>query len=165
MTETLYKITKPDGTPWAADNPVYQAGRRYRATGTGTPELCTDTVLHASRTPEQAAWLGRWPYVLWEVQGKVAVEDDMKVGCRQINVVRLLPVHLCWGPNGREVERIIRRVGRITTEESARLAAARAAERDAVRAAARDAAWDAERAAVRAAARAAERDAVRAAAW
>lgn len=118
--DTLWKTTRPDGRPWHApsgmqpdDLPPYEAGRTYRPRVTGPPRLCSETVLHAARTPEEAAGRGRWPYILWRVQGAVVVEREGQVGCRELTVVERAPVHLCWGPCGRAVERVVRAAGEL----------------------------------------------------
>ena len=165
MTETLWKVTRPDGTPWHGDGFVYEAGKTYRRRDHGEPRLCSPTVLHAARTPEQAARFGSWPYVLWEVEGVVAVEDEEKVGVRQLTVVRQAPTHLCFGPQGEAVLRVVERAGRLTVDEADALSAAWSAARSAAESAARSAAESAAWYAAWSAARSAARSAAESAAW
>jgi hypothetical protein len=120
-------------------------------------ELCTDLVLHASPTPEQACRYPRWwPWRLLEVTGRPVIEDDEKAGFRQLRVLREVPVERSFGPNGSAVLAIVRQAESMTPEQGQRLAvalnsyparyAARAAAWNAAQyATARYAAWDAAR--------------------
>jgi hypothetical protein len=107
-----------------------------------------------------AAGYGHWPYRLLSVEvveKNIVERGDDKYGALRLFVVEEAPVHLCWGPNGAAVEKIIHRVETLTREEVEKLNAARNA--------ARNAAWNAAWNAARDAARNAAWDAARYAAW
>jgi len=110
--------------------------------------LCRPGYLHASPTPPEAAsFNARWPYRLFRVDGTPAVDVASKTGFRQLTVVEERPVSECFGPNGVEVLRVIRRAEQLTKDEVGQLNAVRAAAPAAVWDAAGDAAqgavWDA----------------------
>jgi len=115
--------------------------------------ICEPGLLHCSPSAPMAAQYGRWPYRLLSVE--VAEKDivarrDDKYGVLRLFVVEEAPVHLCWGPNGRAVEKIIHRAETLTKEEVEKLNAAWNAARNAANAA-WNAAWNAARNAANAA--------------
>ena len=99
----------------------------------------------------------RWPCVLLEVEAvDQAYLDDQYPSKRRIcaaRVIRELPAHEVFGPQGAEVVAILDRAAKLTAEEVQNLAAAWdaawVAAWDAARDAARVAAWDAARVAAR----------------
>jgi hypothetical protein len=169
VMEQFYKVVDQNLASFHNPEFRYEIGTRARRIDTGTPKLCTSTVLHASREAPDAARYGRWPYRLLTVEGVPVVEQPDKAGFRQLYVTGEVDVALCFGPNGAAVVDVISTIESATAGQLRQLAAAWAAAGDA----AWDAVWDTARAAVwytaRAAARAAARDAAeaaaRAAAW
>ena len=130
--------------------------------------ICEPGLLHCSPSAPMAAQYGRWPYRLLSVE--VAEKDivarrDDKYGVLRLFVVEEAPVHLCWGPNGRAVEKIIHRAETLTKEEVEKLNAAWNAAWNAARNAAWNAAWNAARNAADAAGNTAGFAAARNAAW
>ena len=169
MSERLYKTVRTDMGSWHDPNFKYEVGKARRATGK-TRALCEDGLLHASRRPEHAAQYAKnWPFVLLEVEGNPIAEQSDKVGCRQLKVVSVADLGLCFGPKGTAVVDVLNNVRNARSDQLDSLAAARDAAWDAVGAAARaavgDDAWAAAWAAARAAAWDAARAAARAAAW
>ena len=92
-----------------------------------------------------------WPCVLLEVEavGQAYLDDEYpnKRRVRAAKVLRELPAHEVFGPQGVEVAAILDRTRRLTAKEAERLAAGArdATAWDATRGAAWDAAWDATR--------------------
>lgn len=138
---TFYKTIRPDGGSFHDPDFKYVVGKTVRRRTTGTPELCTDTVLHAARTAPLAARYSQWPYQLIEVAGIPVVDDGEKAGFKQLTVVGEGDVAECFGPNGAKVLAIVRRCEALTAGEASGLVAAQGA--------AWDAAWDAARDAAR----------------
>ena len=90
-----FKVVQPNLASFADDNFKYRIGRaRLAPKVTGTRELCSYGLLHASPTPEQAARYGRWPYRLLEVEGTPEIVEDDKCGFRRLEVVQELDVAL-----------------------------------------------------------------------
>lgn len=160
---TYYKATRPDGTSFYDGKTKWEVGKITRRPK-GSPndfKVCGPSVIHASDAPAETLVGGSWPCRLFEVEGKSVAQEGHKHGFKQLKVVKELPSHLAFGPNGEEVATLIERCRLLTTDEAMRLAAARAATRDATR----DAALDAALAAALGAVRGAAWTAVRGAAW
>lgn len=165
---TCYKAVRPDGTDWHTGLIGY--GAALTSGEVLVPPLPDDDEfpgpgwLHLATVPTGCVGM-RWPCRLFAVEpvGEVHCDADHhphKVGCRAVRVVRELPAHEVFGPQGEAVAAVIDRAARLTLHEVHALSAAWYAARDA----AGDAAWDAAGDAARAAARAA-RAAARDAAW
>ena len=139
MTDQWFKVVRSDMSSFADPTFTYEIGRRARPNGVRVDgELCRPGYLHASPSPPQAGTFNaRWPYRLFRVDGTPAVDVASKTGFRQLTVVEERPVSECFGPNGVEVLRVIRRAEQLTKDEVEQLNAAW----DAAGAAARDAAW------------------------
>ncbi len=175
MSECIfYKAVRPDGTDFRTGTIRYEVGQTVTPAPTDLPaRICGPGMLHAATVPAMTLVSGSWPCRLFEVTGTpVAGLDDEhphKAGFRSLIVVREVEAWQALGRNGREVAALIDRAGRLTSDETRRLAAARVAARvaaqEAAREAARVAARDAARDAAWAAAQAAAWDAAWAAAW
>ena len=139
MTDQWFKVVRSDMSSFADPTFVYEIGKRMRPKGVRVDgELCRPGYLHASPSPPQAATFNaRWPYRLFRVDGTPAVDVASKTGFRQLTVVEERPVSECFGPNGVEVLRVIRRAEQLTKDEVGQLNAVRSA----VWAAAGAAAW------------------------
>ena len=156
-TIRAFKVVRTDLSSFADRNFKYRVGRaRLAPKVAGKRTICRPGLLHCSPSAPEAAGYGHWPYRLLSVE---VVKKDIverrydKYGALRLFVVEEVPVHLCWGPNGAAVEKIIRRVETLTREEVEKLNAARNAARDAAGNAAGNAAGDAARYAARNAAR------------
>ena len=166
----FFKATRPDGTDFYTGTVDYGAalasGDTIRLDSDET-EFPGPGWLHLATVPTECDGM-TWPCRLFEVEpvGEFHHDEDHphKVGCREVRVLRELPAHEAFGPQGEQVAALIERARCLTAAEIKRLHAAR----NAAWYPARNAAWDAARNAARAAARAAARytawDAARAAA-
>ena len=79
--ETIYKLTRPDGTTYGEFQ--WEPGKLYRFPGGG--ELCTAAYAHGYRTPAMAVLMNPMhanfdSYVLWRGEGVVEIDDGTKVG-------------------------------------------------------------------------------------
>ena len=144
-TIRAFKVVRTDLSSFADRNFKYRVGRaRLAPKVAGKRTICRPGLLHCSPSAPEAAGYGHWPYRLLSVE---VVKKDIverrydKYGALRLFVVEEVPVHLCWGPNGAAVEKIIRRVETLTREEVEKLNAARNAARNAADAA-RNAAGD-----------------------
>jgi hypothetical protein len=109
----LYKFTHPDyttrnDTVWGR-NVTHKIHPDLR-----TPQLCTDGVIHAYKSPYQAVIFGGYHRyekllrTLWLAEGEVVVEDLSKVGCYEITTIRCIEEPLIpYKPAVRELMRII----------------------------------------------------------
>ena len=87
--ETFYKITNPDGTAFHDGQTKYELGKTVRKRNCSNPILCTDTVLHASRTLIGALKYAKVPLVIWKVEGDPVVSDhEDKCGFFALKVVK-----------------------------------------------------------------------------
>ena len=154
MSEVYYKAVRPDGASfhgptfrwlpegWKSGNPI-PTDWVVRHPNPGAEK---GSGAHASRylsvatVPTDCTGF-RWPCVLLEVEAvDQAYLDDQYPHKRRIcaaRVIRELPAHEVFGPQGAEVVAILDRAAKLTAEEVQNLAAAW----DAARAAAWDAAW------------------------
>lgn len=94
MTETLYKLT--DAHLRTRRGFTYVIGVPAHATGFGA-RLCTDGVLHAYRTPLQAAFMapahvGDHLTHLWRAEGVVVADDGTKVGVKALTLIERAPL-------------------------------------------------------------------------
>ena len=158
---SYYKATRPDGTDFYTGTVDYGAalasGDTIRLDSDET-EFPGPGWLHLATVPTECDGM-TWPCRLFEVEpvGDVHHDEDHphKIGCREVRVLRELPAHEAFGPQGEQVAALIERARCLTAAEIKRLHAAgdaawdaaRAAAWYAARAAARYAAWDAARAA------------------
>ena len=164
MSETYYKAIRPDGASfydptfrwlpegWESGNPI-PTDWVVRHPNPGA-KIDSGSGAHASRylsvatVPTDCTGF-QWPCVLLEVEAVgQACLDDQHPHKRRIyaaRVIRELPAHEVFGPQGAEVVAILDRAAKLTAEEVQNLAAAWVAARDAARDAAWVAAWDAAR--------------------
>lgn len=145
-----YKATQIDGTDFRTGRVRYEVGKRVRPLPLSVGEdriLCGPGFLHATDVPAETLSGGRWPCRLFEVTGRVSAGFDSrhphKGGFKELRVVREVPAHLVFGPNGQAVVRIIDRARQITPSEGQALVTAEDAAWGAAWGAARDAARDA----------------------
>ena len=75
LMETFYKITNPDGTAFHDGQTKYELGKTVKKRKCNNPILCTDTVLHASRTLAGALRYAKVPLAIWKVEGDPVVSD------------------------------------------------------------------------------------------
>ena len=127
-TIQAFKVVRPDLSSFADRGFKYRVGHaRLAPKVTGKRIICRPGLLHCSPSAPEAAGYGHWPYRLLSVE---VVKKDIverrydKYGALRLFVVEEVPVHLCWGPNGAAVEKIIRRVETLTKEEVEKLNAA-----------------------------------------
>ena len=94
-----YKLAKPDGSPFH-DLPE-GVDINYRTMQTvKLPEpyyskkskLCTDSVIHASKTAIQALGYSKIPCSVFKVRGTPVVEDTDKFGFKELQVLEEIPV-------------------------------------------------------------------------
>jgi len=144
---SYYKATRPDGTDYYTGTVDYGAalasGDTIRLDSDET-EFPGPGWLHLATVPTECDGM-TWPCRLFEVEpvGDVHHDEDHphKIGCREVRVLRELPAHEAFGPQGEQVAALIERARCLTAAEIKRLHAAW----DAARGAARGAAWDAAR--------------------
>lgn len=97
----LYKLTRRNGetqrsTKWGpgVTNSVSDIGLLL------SPQLCTNTVIHAYLHPLQMLIHRDWhgfcgkALILWEAEGKVVAHDYTKVGVRSLTTVKKIPMAL-----------------------------------------------------------------------
>lgn len=155
--EMYYKATRPDGTDFYTGTVDYAA---LSGTGEYLPELpggtcCGPGVYHASTSAADTLIGGSWPCRLFKVYGKPVAREGNKRGFKTLLVGEEMEAWKTLGPNGQEVETLIKQVGALTTAQIYGLAdarrekwnalASRAAARGAAGEAARGAAWEAAR--------------------
>ena len=165
---SYYKATRPDGTDFYTGTVDYGAalasGDTIRLDSDET-EFPGPGWLHLATVPTECDGM-TWPCRLFEVEPVGDVHHGTyKIGCREVRVLRELPAHEAFGPQGEQVAALIERARCLTAAEIKRLHAAWYAARAAARDAARDAAWDAAWYAARNAARNAAGDAAWDATW
>ena len=83
----FYKITKPNGTSFYDNQTIYKLGKTLTKPFNDCPKLCTETVLHASSTIEDAIRYAQIPMAIWKVEGKPVVQDKNKAGFFSLKVV------------------------------------------------------------------------------
>ncbi len=175
----FFKATRPDGTDFYTGTVDYGAalasGDTIRLDSDET-EFPGPGWLHLATVPTECDGM-TWPCRLFEVEpvGEFHRGEGhpYKIGCREVRVLRELPAHEAFGPQGEQVAALIERARCLTAAEIKRLHAAWYAARAAARYAAWDAAWYAAgyaagyaaRGAAWGAARDAARGAARDAAW
>ena len=146
---SYYKATRPDGTDFYTGTVDYGAalasGDTIRLDSDET-EFPGPGWLHLATVPTECDGM-TWPCRLFEVEpvGEFHRGEGHphKIGCREVRVLRELPAHEAFGPQGEQVAALIERARCLTAAEIKRLHAAWYAARAAARAAARYAAWDA----------------------
>ena len=92
MSKTYYKTVKRDLKSWHG-NVQYVVGERSSLVPTNRkPELCTDTVLHASSSPLDALkYASTLDCGLLEVSGDEVAHGDGKSGFYSLSVIREVP--------------------------------------------------------------------------
>ena len=167
MPATYYKATRPDGTDFMTGMIDYGAalvsGEIIRHPAAKRVKEDASTYLSVATVPTDCTGF-RWPCRLFEVHGvgrrpMTSSVYPNKRAFSALRVVREIPAHEAFGPQGREVVALIERCRVLTT------AAAAVAAGGAARAAAWDAAVGAAAVAAQVAARHAARYAARVAAW
>ncbi len=146
---SYYKATRPDGTDFYTGTVDYGAalasGDTIRLDSDET-EFPGPGWLHLATVPTECDGM-TWPCRLFEVEpvGEFHRGEGhpYKIGCREVRVLRELPAHEAFGPQGEQVAALIERARCLTAAEIKRLHAAWYAARAAARAAARYSAWDA----------------------
>ena len=146
---SYYKATRPDGTDFYTGIVDYGAalasGDTIRLDSDET-EFPGPGWLHLATVPTECDGM-TWPCRLFEVEpvGEFHRGEGHphKIGCREVRVLRELPAHEAFGPQGEQVAALIERARCLTAAEIKRLHAAWYAARAAARAAARYTAWDA----------------------
>ena len=146
---SYYKATRPDGTDFYTGTVDYGAalasGDTIRLDSDET-EFPGPGWLHLATVPTECDGM-TWPCRLFEVEpvGEFHRGEGHphKIGCREVRVLRELPAHEAFGPQGEQVAALIERARCLTAAEIKRLHAAWYAARPLARAAARYAAWDA----------------------
>ena len=142
---SYYKATRPDGTDFYTGTVDYGAalasGDTIRLDSDET-EFPGPGWLHLATVPTECDGM-TWPCRLFEVEpvGEFHRGEGhpYKIGCREVRVLRELPAHEAFGPQGEQVAALIERARCLTAAEIKRLHAAWYA----ARAAARYTAWDA----------------------
>lgn len=125
-----YKTTHVNGGSWYDPDFIYQEGhirRPKRGTIADSYETCTKRVLHACRTPEEAAsasWNVSWPFRLWSFEGTPVVEDKDKAGFRQVGPMVVEDVSLCFGPSGTRVSALLNLLATVNSRRFTDLVAA-----------------------------------------
>ena len=90
----LYKLTHADGRTHGG----MLWGDGVTHTVKGEPMLCSETVLHAYRSPLLAVLMDPaqgcfGPEAkMWEAEGEVVIDDSTKVGCQTLTTVREIPL-------------------------------------------------------------------------
>jgi hypothetical protein len=146
---SYFKATRPDGTDFYTGTVDYGAalasGDTIRLDSDET-EFPGPGWLHLATVPTECDGM-TWPCRLFEVEpvGEFHRGEGhpYKIGCREVRVLRELPAHEAFGPQGEQVAALIERARCLTAAEIKRLHAAWYAARAAARYAARYAAWDA----------------------
>jgi len=93
MSERFYKIARPDGWDFYTGETINyrdSIGKTIKCPKEGKPKLCSPTVIHASRDPNQCFIGGRIPCSLYLVEGKPVVEDEDKCGFKKLQIIREL---------------------------------------------------------------------------
>ena len=127
---SYYKATRPDGTDFYTGTIDYGAalasGDTIRLDSDET-EFPGPGWLHLATVPTACDGM-TWPCRLFEVEpvGDVHHDEDHphKIGCREVRVLRELPAHEAFGPQGEQVAALIERARCLTAAEIKRLHAA-----------------------------------------
>jgi len=90
----LYKLT--DQNYKTRNDTIWGVGVTYTASN-GEPKLCTNTVIHAYKSVEQALLLNPIHVnipnpVVWAAEGEIIIEDFSKVGCKSLTTTSLLQI-------------------------------------------------------------------------
>jgi len=91
--QRFYKFARPDGFDfWTGKTINYREsiGKTVRRPTTGKMRLCSDTVIHASRDPNQCFVGASIPCSAYLVEGKPYVEDSNKCGFKQLRIIKEL---------------------------------------------------------------------------
>ena len=94
MRQRFYKLARPDGFDFYTGKTINyrdSIGKIVKCPGfNGQGILCSHTVLHASRIPEQAFVGAKIPCSVFEVTGKPIVEDNDKCGFSELQIIQEL---------------------------------------------------------------------------
>ena len=91
--EQFYKLARPDGFDFYTGRTINyreHIGGIARPPKRGKPHLCSDTVIHASRDPNDCFIGASIPCSAYLVEGKPYVKDDNKCGFKQLRVIKEL---------------------------------------------------------------------------
>ena len=92
--ETFYKLARPDGFDFYTNKTInYRAniGKTVKCPNfSGDGKLCSDTVIHASRKPDQCFVAAKIPCSAYLVFGVPILEDTVKCGFKELEVIREL---------------------------------------------------------------------------
>jgi len=105
----LFKLTHQDGTTRKGEDNETQWGGGVTHTAKGKPhypppplhrlgrQMCTDEVIHAYRSPEIAVFANGLHAEIgnplcWRARGRVLVEDGLKVGCKTLTTLEIVPL-------------------------------------------------------------------------
>jgi len=105
----LYKLTYQDGTTRKGEENETQWGRGVTHTAKGKKTqgagraLCSDQVIHAYRSPEIAVLANGLHAdiaspLCWSARGRVVAEDGLKVGCRTLTTLEIVPLPVLARP-------------------------------------------------------------------
>jgi hypothetical protein len=88
----LYKLTNSE--KMTANNTLWGENTTHHAKE-GEPVLCTDTVIHAYRSPIHAVIYNPIHAnfdkpLLWEAEGEIAISDNTKVGCKTLMTLKII---------------------------------------------------------------------------
>ena len=127
---SYYKATRPDGTDFYTGTVDYGAalasGDTIRLDSDET-EFPGPGWLHLATVPTECDGM-TWPCRLFEVEpvGEFHRGEGHphKIGCREVRVLRELPAHEAFGPQGEQVAALIERARCLTAAEIKRLHAA-----------------------------------------
>jgi hypothetical protein len=142
---TLYKAVRPDGTSFRDAKTAWAVGETTTHPAS-TKMIPNDASTYLSASSEPADCTGfEWPCRLFEVEPVGEVLDGLdypnKRAALAFRVVRELPAHEAFGPNGAAVAAFVERCKKLTPDEARKLDAAGDAALYAAWYAARGAAW------------------------
>jgi len=89
----FYKLARPDGFDFHTEKTINyreHIGGVVRPPKKGKAKLCSDTVIHASRDPNQCFIGAKIPCSAYLVEGKPNTEDSCKCGFKQLKVIKEL---------------------------------------------------------------------------
>jgi len=85
-----YKLAQPNGWDFHTGNTINyreNIGKTVKCPNGGIPKLCSDTVIHASKNPNDCFIGASTPCSAYLVEGIPACEDDKKSGFKELAVI------------------------------------------------------------------------------